>query len=35
MLMEKPFHKKKLKPSTSKKLLEIQHPENIENKVLV
>ena len=33
--MEKPFHKKKLKQSTSKKLMEINHPENTENKVLV
>ncbi|CAD8104590.1 unnamed protein product [Paramecium sonneborni] len=35
MNVEKPFHKKKLKPSTSKKLLEIKHPENTENKILV
>ncbi|CAK70817.1 unnamed protein product (macronuclear) [Paramecium tetraurelia] len=35
MNVEKPFHKKKLKSSTSKKLLEIKHPENTENKILV
>ncbi|CAD8090730.1 unnamed protein product [Paramecium primaurelia] len=35
MNVEKPFHKKKLKCSTSKKLLEIKHPENTENKILV
>lgn len=33
--MERPFKKKKKKPSTSTKLSEIRHPEKLENKVLV